>query len=263
MRKKIIFLVLVFGFLPMVSLAVMQTSFTLDQGQNLKEYREAKTSEQRVQKLQDIGENMIGRRISVIELAKNRFTTAQRISQAIKDKISLVLDDNVTNLNALKEDILAGDDLEGLKTKVKSIVTGYRVFVVVIPQSRGLVVADRLGGFKEKLVELKDKIQARAGELGGDEADTSGVEALIEQAGSKITEAEASLAMAEEKFSSMQVSDASGAKDLKSAGKQALVRARESLRAAKNDLREAAQALKELIKTQAQSIEQEQEVEQE
>lgn len=249
MRKKIIAFIFLLGFMPMVTLAAVNVD-SLGQGQGLKEYREARNTTEKIQKLQDVAKLMIERRVLAMEAAKNRLSTAKKISQETKDAVTKTLDDSITKINALEEEILATNDLAALKTKVKSIVTDFRIYVVILPQSHGLMAADRLQAYEQKLDELKAKTQTKVSELKDSGKDVASLESLLEQATAKLNETKTSIETAEAKFSSMQVSDVAGARTLKLEGKEALVLARDTLRRVRDDLQNVIKGIKDLNKPQ-------------
>lgn len=132
-----------------------------------------------------------------------------------------------------------------MKKKTKSIVTNYRIYLVFIPQLRGLYVVDRLRFFAAKIEEVKVKLEERAEELKKDR-DVSTIESLINTAAQDLERGLAFAQEAEDQLVHMKVEDVEGAQDLKVEAREKIADARAALRTALQTLGQAWQEIKKL-----------------
>lgn len=202
-------------------------------------YRIAKSNTARISALQALGVFMIGQRTAGLTRELNRVQNAQRLSTDTRTQLIAQIQTNIDDLATLKDKISSETDLAALKTDVKSIVISYRVYIVVMPQVRGLAVVDALKTYAERLTTVKDKLQAKTTELQQAGNDTTAIQADIDQAVAKMNDAQDAITRAETDFTDMQVNDPTGSTTHKSAGITEFQTARQDLREARNLLSKA------------------------
>ncbi len=212
----------------------------------LNEYRNAKTQEEKLEKVKALGVDMIDRRIASLEQLKKILDQAVKLEPTLRDSLIIRINDAENGLNALKTEIQTGTDFEAVREKVRSIITGYRVYAVFMPQIRGLAVIDRLRTYQETLDALKVALQAKV-----DDAEAAGrpveeSQGKIDRATTALANGASFLATAERDFSNMKIDEAVAAHDLFKNGKGDLQNARDSFHQAKTLLREATNVLREL-----------------
>lgn len=198
--------------------------------------------------LQALGVKMIDKRAAAITMYDVFLSQTRYISQPTLDKVRLELSRVNGELEELKSKILAETDTKVLKTDVKSIVTNYRVYQVFLPQSAGLVAADRLKTFHAKLDELKNKISEKIDALEDQGKDATDIRNLLTAASEHLNVAQEHISAAEIKFTSMTIADPSGSRALKLDGRTALLNARKDFSEARKNLKDAVLKIKELAK---------------
>ena len=198
-------------------------------------------------KLQDLGIKMIEKRDASIARYDGFLAKTKHISQPVLDQVRGELSRVTKELGELKTKIENETERETLKSLVKSIVTEYRVYQVFLPQSAGIVASDRLKAYQAKLTEVKDKINDKADELEKTGKDVTAIRQLLASAQEDISAGEKNITTAENKFTSMNISDPEGARTAKLDGRSALLAARQSFSEARKDLKEAVQEIKKLL----------------
>lgn len=220
-------------------------SATRTAGENA--YRIATSTAARITALQQLGTLLATNRTTDLTKAMTTLQSMQRLSTDTRTQLVAQVQTNISDLTALQEKIAGDTDLETIKTDVRSIITAYRVYIVVLPQVRGLAVVDRLQSFTQTLTTLQTRIQTKTTELKSAGNDTSAIQSNIDQAAAKMTEAQAAITRAETSFTDMQVDDPTGSTTLKATGQAQLQIARQDLRQARESLVKAITLLKSMI----------------
>ncbi len=246
--KKIALTIILF-FVPAVILAQNTTPGTssgLTIEEALRQYKRAASLPKKMEGLITLGQKMIGKRVADLEKVQTRLQAVERISEETKTELLNRVAQNTIDLQALEIEIEDTEDLEAMKEKVRSIVFDYHIYLVFIPQIRGLAVVDRLKYFAEKIAEVKDKIEEELAALEEKGEDLSAIWDLAESAEEQLAEGLEFTQRAEDKFSSMKVGDIEAAQDLKAGARKDLASGRSSLRKALQSLRQAWQEIKKL-----------------
>jgi hypothetical protein len=89
----------------------------------------------------------------------------ERVTADFKNTLSANVQTQITALSQLKTKIDASTDLETLKSDVKTITDSYRIFALVLPQTRIAAAADREVTLIAMMNALGTKLQARLQEL--------------------------------------------------------------------------------------------------
>lgn len=199
-------------------------------------------------KLQELGSKMVDKRVTSLNSYDKLLVQAKHISQEIIADVRNDIASTNGNLEALKNKIMSEVDLPALKTDIKSIVDDYRVYQVFLPQSSGIIACDRLSAFYAKLDELKTKISQKANELETTGKDVSKVRELLSAADNSLNSGKEYISAAQNKFSSMSISDPEGSRVLKLDGRSALLDAKKVSLDARNNLQQAISQIKELVK---------------
>jgi len=245
MKRVFFFLTILAVFiLPQAVFAVVNANANM--GDMVNSYKGAQNLEQRLERLQDLGKSMIEKRLQDLQHAEDLLNQATHISQATKDELATVINDNQSKLTELEGDIAVEDDITACKDLVHAIIQDYRVYIVVLPQIHGMAVADKLSGFADKLDELKAKAQEKTNELKNDGKNVETIETLITEAGSAITAARTDIDEAQAKFESMSIPEWEQSITLRQQGRQELVSARQNLNNARQSLMNAVNAIKTL-----------------
>jgi len=246
--KKILLTIILF-FVPTVILAqntTPGTSFGLTTEEALRQYRRAASSEKKMEGLIILGQKMIEKRVADLEKVQARLQAVERISEETKTELLNRVAQNTTDLQAFEIEIEDIEDLEVMKEKVRSIVFNYRIYLVFIPQIRGLAVVDRLKYFAEKIVEVKEKMEEELAALEEEGKDVSAIWDLVESAEEQLAEGLGFAQKAEDKFAGMKVGDVETAQDPKIEARKDLASGRSFLREALQSLRQAWQEIRKL-----------------
>jgi hypothetical protein len=103
----------------------------------------------------------ITRRITNLNSASARIAEAKTISSSEKSSIQANLSTEIGNLTSLKAKIDADTDASILKTDVQSITVDYRVYLLVLPQTRILAGSDRVSTIVSDMQTLAPKLETR------------------------------------------------------------------------------------------------------
>lgn len=172
--------------------------------QALDDYRDALEGK-KLEMLQKYGLKLIDRRLQDLAKAEEILTGTERLSEENRAEIQNNLDICSSGLTALIAEIQAADDIETLKTLIESIFYDYRVYLVELPQDRGL----RAAGWAEYVLaehstKVIDKIEAAIEKYKNAGKDTSTVEALLVELQAKIAEIQGYIDSAQENFRAME-----------------------------------------------------------
>lgn len=159
-----------------VSLAQTSTSAA-----NLRTAAATKVQETRVTNLKAKGDREIERRLQTLNNMTTRISQSTNLSASNKVSLTTLLQNEINNLVALKAKIDADTDITMLRTDIKSIVDGYRVYLLVVPQVGLVVAADTILTAAGRLSTISAKLQPQVTKT----SDT----ALLNDANAKIAEA--------------------------------------------------------------------------
>jgi len=107
------------------------------------------------------GQNLITARVNYLNALKKQIS-ASKLTDNQKSELTPLIDEQITKLTALKEQIKAGTDLTTLKTQVKSIYTDFRIYSVFAPKIRLMKSIDlQINHLTKNSDEVLAKIQAR------------------------------------------------------------------------------------------------------
>ncbi len=183
----------------------------------------------------------IDRRITALNSLISRINAMKRISADQKavfvSKVQVVIND----LTALKAKIAADTDAEALKTDKQSIVTTYRVFVVLMPQVEIMAHADAILDLATQMTANNATIQARIDSLQASGKDVSKLQAALTDRQAKISDAQTK---AQTAITTVSTLTPAGYPDNKST----MTSARDMLKEARQDLNAAFQDIKSVGK---------------
>src|SRR5580700_11354242 len=84
-----------------------------------------------------------------------------KVSATEKTAIANEVQTEISNLTTLKATIDAETSITSLRTDIQSITKDYRIFMLVIPQGRIEVAADKIQTVTSTYAALSTKLQAR------------------------------------------------------------------------------------------------------
>ncbi|MDQ5955438.1 MAG: hypothetical protein QG621_441 [Patescibacteria group bacterium] len=176
----------------------------------------------------------IDRRVVVLTELNTRVQAMERVTPDFKNTLSANVQTQITALGQLKTKIDADTDLETLKSDVKAITDSYRIFALVLPQTRIAVAADREVTLIAMMNSLGTKLQARLQELQSQGKDVGPLLTALTDMSSKLKDA-ATQAQAAVSVTATLTPDA-GDKAKMESNTTALKTGRSDIQAAQKDL---------------------------
>lgn len=117
--------------------------------------------ELRITKAKERASQEIDRRIARLNELNTKVQAMTRVSATQKATVANTVSTEVASLTALKAKIQADTDLQTLKTNIQSITKSYRIFMLVIPQGRIEVAADKIMTVTGSLTTFAGKLKAK------------------------------------------------------------------------------------------------------
>jgi len=115
----------------------------------------------RLHNLQTRGTAEIDRRVSNLNSALAKLGASTKLKTADKSALTQQVQTEVASLTALENKLVADTDLATARTDVQSIVTDYRVYVLMLPKVRLVASTDRFDVVEDKLATLNDTLQTK------------------------------------------------------------------------------------------------------
>ena len=106
----------------------------------------------------------ITRRVNAMNALSARLNNVVRLSATEKNDLSATIQAQIAAMNSLQAQISAdaqANNTSSLKTDVQSIITSYRIFVLILPQATIEAAADRALAIVGTLTDLNAKLSAR------------------------------------------------------------------------------------------------------
>ncbi len=179
----------------------------------------------------------IDRRVSALNDLNTRVQAMVKVSASMKSSLAADVAAQVSALSALKGKIDADSDIDTLKTDIKSITGSYRIFMLVIPQGRIEVAADKVKATGDLFTEFAAKLQARIAAAQTAGKDVTALNASLTDMNAKISDANVQADAAVSLVASLTPDNGDQAK--MQANEQALKEARAKVKAALDDLHKA------------------------
>jgi len=142
------------------------------------------------QKAKQRADQEIQRRITALNGLLTRISQMQEVSDSFKQGLTANVQTEISTLTALQQKIDADTDLATLKTDVQSITKSYRVYALVLPQSRIAAASDRIVTLVSMFTSLGGKLQTRLQEAASGGQDVSALTAALTDIQTKITDAQ-------------------------------------------------------------------------
>ncbi|HEV3244957.1 MAG TPA: hypothetical protein VG102_01200 [Candidatus Paceibacterota bacterium] len=187
----------------------------------------------------------ITRRINSLTDLNTKVQAMVKVSSSEKGAISSEVQTEISNLTSLKTKIDADTDIATLRTDITSITQDYRIFMLVIPQGRIEVAADRIETVVSSYAALSTKLQARISQAPSG-TDTTQVNAWLSDMNAKAADANTQVQAAVSLVANLQPDQ--GNASVAASNKTALQSARADIKAALTDLRAARQDAGSIVK---------------
>jgi hypothetical protein len=128
----------------------------------------------------------IKRRVDALTELSTRISNMKHVPDSDKASLSASIQNQISDLASLQTKIDADTDLATLKTDIQSITKSYRIFLLVLPQSRITAAGDRIADVAASLATLAGKLQARISATTGD---TTALSASLADMNAKVADA--------------------------------------------------------------------------
>lgn len=188
----------------------------------------------------------IDRRLTNLSAASAQLDTAQKLSADNKAALAKQIQDEVTGLTALKTKLAADTTLATARADVASIVTDYRVYVLMLPKTRLITAADRLTVAQDNLAVLQSQLASRVNAAKSNGKDVSALQAELSDMQTNISDATAQLTGLTDKLLAVQPSDYNTSHAALSTYRQAEAAALKAVQTARADAQKIADGLKAL-----------------
>jgi hypothetical protein len=175
----------------------------------------------------------IARRLTALSDVRQRVSATTHLADANRTELLREIDADSSGLTALDQKIQADTDGATLRDDVRSIVTSYRVFVLMLPKAREVVVADAELAAADALGTAAGKLHAAIDTATAKGKDTTKAVADLAAMNAKTASARQSAASVPGQVVPLQPANYG------TADRPVLIAARESLRSARADLRAA------------------------
>lgn len=147
--------------------------------------------EARMAKAKERASQEITRRIKMLNELNIRVQGMKRVSDATKSSIATQVQTEVAKLTALNTKIIGDPDFDLLRADIKSITQSYRIFMLIIPQGRIIVAADKIHTVADLETAHAGKLKIRIDEAAGKGKDVIALNASLSNMNAKISDANA------------------------------------------------------------------------
>lgn len=153
------------------------------------------------------GDQEIQRRLTALNAAAKTLAQTEKLSATDKQTLTDEVNTTISGLTTLKAKLDADTTLADARVDAKSIVTGYRVYALVLPKVRLVKVADGQIALESKFEELSATFLHRFAELKSAGQDVSALEAALSNMNMKTQSAQEVSTVVQAKVISLQPSD--------------------------------------------------------
>lgn len=128
----------------------------------------------------------VDNRVDELNRLSTRIQNDKRLSADEKSTLTANIQTDITSLTNLKVKINADTDISTARTDIKQILA-IRVYSVVVPQTRLLIVIDNLSALTSRLQGLTPKIQNLINNLKSQGKDVSALQPLLDDINSQLS----------------------------------------------------------------------------
>lgn len=178
------------GFLVLLatpSFAFAQTATSSSKAM-MRAQAKAQRLDTRTTNLKERADKEIDRRVASLTKLISRINDMKRVTADQKTTLTTQVQNAITSLTALKAKIDADTDITTLQTDVKSVITEYRVYALLIPEIEIIAAADRELDLSDKLSSISGKLQARIQDAQSKGKDVSSLQTMLSDMQAKISD---------------------------------------------------------------------------
>jgi hypothetical protein len=191
----------------------------------------------------------IDRRINSLNGLLTKFNNLKKLPEAEKTELNKSIQDYITELTNLKTKINADTDLVTLRIDAKTIFTDFRVYAVYMPKLAELAAVERMMAAADTLTEVANRLNTRLSQLQEQGQDVAGLQTLLGDMNSKITDAQTQYEAVETEITPLSPEGYPGNKVTLQSGRNKIRLATQDLKAARDDARKILEGMKSLSGT--------------
>lgn len=195
------------------------------------------------------GDQEIARRITSLNQAAEKINSMPHLSATDKSYLSSQVSDEITSLNSLKSKLDADTTLTDAITDAKSIVSGYRVYALILPKVWLVRTADDQLAVEAKLSDMATKLQTRLDQASAAGKNVTPLSNTLADMKSQISAANSISSSIEQKVLNLQPTDYDSDHSVLSGDKSQLQTARQDNQKAVTDAKSIVSSLKQLEKS--------------
>lgn len=159
--KYLIALSLGMASLVAVPVSAATTASTVAANQAAKTAAQTAAAQARLQLIISRGNTEIDRRLITLNTLHGKIASATKLSASDAATLNATVSGDISTLNTLKTQLDADTTVTAAATDAQSIITGYRVYALVVPQVDLVKTADDQQVAEGKLASLSTKLAAR------------------------------------------------------------------------------------------------------
>lgn len=190
--------------------------------------------------LKSHGTSEIERRISNLTAAATKLSASTHLTPADKTALTNQINSEIASLGTLKSKLTADTNLTTARADVQSIVSDYRVYVLLLPKTRMVASADRFSEVEDQLTTLAAKLQSKINSAKASGQDVTAMQKSLADLNAKVADAKAKSASVVAPLLALQPTDYNS-------NHTVLVNYRNSLQAAHTDVMAARDDAKTII----------------
>lgn len=187
----------------------------------------------------------ITRRVGILTQLNTDVQAMVKVSASEKSAIASEVQTEISSLNSLNAKIQADTVVATLRTDIQSITIDYRIFMLVVPQGRIEVTADKIQTIATNYMALSAKLQARISQAPAG-TNTTQVNAWLSDMNTRVANANAQAEAAVSLVANLQPDQ--GSASVEASNKTALQNARTDLKTSLADLKTARQDAGNIVK---------------
>lgn len=234
MKRTIVFTIF---FLMIGALLPIQTTLAVSQ-------TTTDTTQTRLDDIKTKGSQEIDRRLAKLGTLNAKIAAATKLSATDKAALTTQVTTEISGLTTLKTTLNAETTLAAAKTDARSIISGYRVYALIVPKVYLIKVADDQQGNEAKVATLIPKLQAALTNAKNSGKDVATLQTKLDDASSKQQAAQAISSSIETKVINLQPTDYNSDHTILSGDREQLVTARTDLKTAVDDMTAVRDGLK-------------------
>lgn len=167
----------------------------------------AQRQETNLTNLKQRADKAIDNRITELNNLLSRIQNNSRLSSDEKTSLSADINTDISGLTSLKAKIDADTDLQTARSDAKTIVTSYRIYMVLVPKIRLLITIDNLSALDTTLQGLTPKLQDLINNLKSQGKDVTSLQSSLDDINSRLTSISNTLSADKSKVEAVSVSD--------------------------------------------------------